>query len=114
VGVLRDITEYKRLEVQFLQSQKMEAVGVLAGGVAHDFNNLLNVINGYTELMLGDIAPDGPMREDLEQIRDVGQCAATLTSQLQPKADPTAGDIKSERDYRQYELHASPLDRGRY
>jgi two-component system, cell cycle sensor histidine kinase and response regulator CckA len=82
VGVLRDITEYKRLEAQFLQSQKMEAVGVLAGGVAHDFNNLLNVINGYAELMLEDIAPDGPMRKDLERIREAGQRATALTSQL--------------------------------
>jgi two-component system, cell cycle sensor histidine kinase and response regulator CckA len=82
VGVLRDITEYKRLESQFLQSQKMEAIGALAGGVAHDFNNLLNVINGYAELMLEEASPEDPMRKDLEQIKVAGQRATALTSQL--------------------------------
>ena len=82
VGVLRDITEYKRLEAQFLQSQKMEAIGVLAGGVAHDFNNLLNVINGYTELILEDLDSESPLSKDVAQIRDAGKRAATLTSQL--------------------------------
>ncbi len=82
VGVLRDITEYKRLEAQFLQSQKMEAIGVLAGGVAHDFNNLLNVINGYTELILDELEVSHPLRKDVEHIWDAGQRAATLTSQL--------------------------------
>ena len=82
VCVLREITEHKRLEAQFLQAQKMEAIGVLAGGVAHDFNNLLNVINGYSELVLEDLAQDNPMRRDIEQVREAGQRAATLTSQL--------------------------------
>ncbi|MBN2337648.1 MAG: PAS domain S-box protein [Acidobacteria bacterium] len=82
VGVLRDITEYKRLEAQFLQAQKMEAVGVLAGGVAHDFNNLLNVINGYTDLALEEVARGEPLREELEHVRDAGKRAAALTSQL--------------------------------
>lgn len=82
VGALRDITEYKELEAAVMQAQKMEAIGVLAGGVAHDFNNLLNVINGYSEILLEDIGTDDPMRRDLEQIRDAGRRAAILTSQL--------------------------------
>jgi len=80
--IARDVTARKQLEAQFLQAQKMEAVGVLAGGVAHDFNNLLNVINGYTELALEDMAQDSPVREDLEQVREAGRRAASLTSQL--------------------------------
>ncbi len=82
VGVARDITEYKRLQAQFLQAQKMEAIGALAGGVAHDFNNLLNVINGYSELILETIGPDDPIRADLNHIRNAAQHAASLTSQL--------------------------------
>jgi two-component system, cell cycle sensor histidine kinase and response regulator CckA len=82
VGVLRDITEYKRLEAQFLQSQKMEAIGVLAGGVAHDFNNLLNIINGYSELALDELDADNPIRRNIKEIQDAGQRAAALTSQL--------------------------------
>ena len=82
VVVARDITEYKNLEAQFLQAQKMEAIGVLAGGVAHDFNNLLNVINGYSELILDDLSQDSPIRKDLEQVRNAGKRAAALTSQL--------------------------------
>ncbi len=69
ICVLRDVTEYKRLEAKFMQAQKMEAIGVLAGGVAHDFNNLLNVINGYTELILENLAQDNSLRQDLEQVK---------------------------------------------
>jgi two-component system, cell cycle sensor histidine kinase and response regulator CckA len=82
VGVSRDITDYKRLQNQFLQAQKMEAIGVLAGGIAHDFNNLLNVINGYSEMMLEKLDPNSPLHGDMEQIKESGQRAASLTSQL--------------------------------
>jgi PAS domain S-box-containing protein len=77
-----DITDYKQLQAQFLQSQKMEAVGVLAGGVAHDFNNLLTVIRGYAEILLENLAPNNPLRGDVEQILHAGKQAASLTAQL--------------------------------
>jgi PAS domain S-box-containing protein len=82
VSVLRDITEYKRLQTQFLQAQKMEAIGVLAGGVAHDFNNLLFVIKGYVEILMEKLAPDDSKRAELEQIANAGQQAISLTAQL--------------------------------
>ncbi len=80
VGV--DVTERKRLEEQFLQSQKMEAIGRLAGGIAHDFNNLLTVVQGYTDVILGEIAANHPHRPALEQVKRAGERAAALTRQL--------------------------------
>lgn len=77
-----DVTEKRRQEALRLQSQKLEAVGQLAGGVAHDFNNLLTVILGYSSIALKKIAPDDPMRSDIEEINKAAFSASLLTRQL--------------------------------
>jgi two-component system cell cycle sensor histidine kinase/response regulator CckA len=81
-GIVQDITERRSLEEQFLQAQKMEAIGRLAGGIAHDFNNLLTAILGYTDLLLQQVGSADAMRDDLEQIQRAGDRAAALTRQL--------------------------------
>ena len=81
-GYLYDITQHKRMEEQFWQAQKMEAVGRLAGGVAHDFNNLLSVINGYSDLAIHRLSPDDALHKDLSLILQAGKKAEALTRQL--------------------------------
>ena len=100
----RDITERKHeererasLEAQLRHAQKMEAVGRLAGGIAHDFNNLLMVLMGSTELILGQLAQDDPLRPSVDEIRQAGERAASLTRQLLAFS-------------RQQRLHKSPVD----
>src|SRR5436309_3224603 len=81
-GIARDVTERRRFEARLLQSQKMEAIGRLAGGVAHDFNNLLNVIIGYSQWILDDLPQDSPLVERATEILLAANRAAALTSQL--------------------------------
>jgi signal transduction histidine kinase/CheY-like chemotaxis protein len=82
VGAFQDIDEQRKLEEQFRQAQKMEAVGHLAGGVAHDFNNILTVVLGYTELILNDLEPDHALRADIQEIHNAGKRATDLTGKL--------------------------------
>jgi len=82
VNNYRDVTDRRILEEQVVLSQKMEAIGRLAGGVAHDFNNILTAIGGYTDLLLADLAPDDQRRRDVEEIYRAAERAAALTQQL--------------------------------
>lgn len=89
IWIFRDVSserraevERKSLEAKFLQSQKMEAVGQLAGGVAHDFNNLLSVILGYSELLAGQFDDTSPHQRLIGEVRKAGTRAASLTQQL--------------------------------
>ena len=82
VAVTKDITEQLRLEGQFYQAQKMEAVGLLAGGIAHDFNNILTAIKGYCGMVTNALKPEDPNREDMNEIMSAADRASTLTRQL--------------------------------
>jgi two-component system cell cycle sensor histidine kinase/response regulator CckA len=82
VSIGRDVTEQRLLQRQFLQAQKMEAIGRFAGGVAHDFNNLLTVILSYSDMLMDGLTAEDPRHDDLDQIRRAAVGAAGLTRQL--------------------------------
>ncbi len=93
-----DTTEQKNLEVQFAQSQKMQAIGQLAGGVAHDFNNLLTAMIGFSDLLLSRHGPDDPSFSDIQQIKQNANRATNLVRQLlafsrQQELEPVVLDI---------------------
>lgn len=88
-GIATDITEQRTSEEalrsseeQLRQAQKLESIGILAGGMAHDFNNMLTAINGYSDLILRRIDADDPIRQNVEEIRKAGERSAELTRQL--------------------------------
>jgi two-component system cell cycle sensor histidine kinase/response regulator CckA len=97
VGISMDVTERRALEEQYRQSQKMEAIGLLASGVAHDFNNLLTVILGFTELVSAELPKQDRHAQDLTEVIKAAQSAAGLTRQLLAFS-------------RQQVLNAAPLD----
>ncbi|MBJ6724557.1 CHASE2 domain-containing protein [Geomesophilobacter sediminis] len=81
-GIMRDITEQKKLEEKLMQAQKMEAIGHLAAGVAHDLNNILVGLVAYPDLLLLDLPPDSPLREKIAPIQRSGQKAAAIVQDL--------------------------------
>jgi PAS domain S-box-containing protein len=82
IGITRDITQYRGIEERLRQSQKMEAIGTLAGGVAHDFNNLLMVVSGYSSVLAEELRASPKLHGHVEQIQKAGERAASLTRQL--------------------------------
>jgi len=82
IAMVEDVSERRQLETQFIEAQKMEVVGQLAGGVAHDFNNILSVIIGYSELLVSGLGPENPLQKFAGEIRNAAERAARLTQQL--------------------------------
>jgi two-component system cell cycle sensor histidine kinase/response regulator CckA len=81
-GIVRDITEYKQLQNELIQAQKMEGIGALAGGLSHDFNNILTVIHGYAELLIADHDYGDPRLNDLYKIVEAAKTGSELVRSL--------------------------------
>ena len=94
LAMVRDISARKRLEEQLLQAQKMEAVGILAGGVAHDFNNILSAIVGYASLLQMRLVQDDPLAGHVERILTAAERAANLTSSLLAFSRKQAAELR--------------------
>jgi PAS domain S-box-containing protein len=94
VAVYRDLSEFKRLREALLQSQKLDTVGLLAGGVAHDFNNLLSIINGYCEIMSAKIAAVPAAQKDLQEIHRAGLKASAVARQILEFSRRQETDVK--------------------
>ncbi len=94
VTVCEDLTERQKLEEQLRQSQKMEAVGTLAGGVAHDFNNILNVIMGYGTMVMDKLEAGSPSKEQMNEVLSAADRAANLTRRLLVFSRKQAVEVK--------------------
>ncbi len=93
-GILRDITEHKKLEDQLRHAQKMEAVGTLAGGIAHDFNNILNVIIGYGNMVMDSMQTDSPSKGLMNEVLAAAEKATNLTKRLLVFSRKQLADVK--------------------
>jgi PAS domain S-box-containing protein len=107
VGTLQDITERRELEEALRQSQKLEAIGRLAGGISHDLNNALTIIIGYAELVVGSLDSSDSVRQDVEHIRRAAERAESITRQL------LAFSRKQWLEPRVFQVGEAVLDLGR-
>jgi len=92
--VYRDTTDFKKMETQLQQAQKMESIGILAGGIAHDFNNILFPIVGHSEMLLEDVSVDNPIRASLKQIHTGAMRASELVKQILTFSRQESGELK--------------------
>ena len=82
LALVMDVTEQRRLQEQLLRAQRLDSIGHLAGGVAHDFNNVLSIVIGYSDIVLGKLPPNSPLKAKVESIISAGERGAALARQL--------------------------------